>query len=123
MGPEFGEEEGTFVLVKMALYGLKSSGAAIRSNLSGVLRNIGYISTKGDPDVWIRPAVKPDGTEYHEMVLWYVDNVLAILAPQMKTIEVIKAVLKLKGDKSEVHDMYLVHRYIKWKLWMAQSVG
>ena len=107
MGPEFGEEEGTFVLVKMALYGLKSSGAAIRSNLSGVLRDIGYISTKGDPDVWIRPAVKPDGTEYHEMVLWYVDNVLAILAPPMKTIEVIKAVLKLKGDKSEVHDMYL----------------
>ena len=27
-GPEFGEEEGTLILVKMALYGLKPSGAA-----------------------------------------------------------------------------------------------
>ena len=27
-GPEFGEEEGTLMLVKMALYGRKSSGAA-----------------------------------------------------------------------------------------------
>ena len=49
------------MLVKMALYGLKSSGAAFRSKLAGVLRDIGYLSTKGDPDVWIRPAVKPDG--------------------------------------------------------------
>ena len=41
------------------------------------------------------------------MVLCYVDDVLAILAAQMKTIEGIKAVFKLKGDKSEVPDMYL----------------
>ena len=41
------------------------------------------------------------------MVLCYVDNVLSILSTPMKTIEVIKAVFKLKGDKSEVPDMYL----------------
>ena len=40
------------------------------------------------------------------MVLFYVDYVLAILAIPMKTIEVIKAVFKLKGDKSEITDMY-----------------
>ena len=66
------------MLVKMTLYGLKSSGAALRSKISGVLRNIGYIYTKGDPDVWIRPALKTDGTEYHEMVLCSVDDVLTI---------------------------------------------
>ena len=71
------------------------------------MREIGYLSTKGDPDVWIRPAVKPDGTEYHEMVLCYVDDVLEILATPMKTIEGIKAVFKLKGDKTEVPDIYL----------------
>ena len=68
--------------------------------LAGVLREIGYFSTKGNPDVWILPSVKPDGTEYHEMVLCYVDNVLAISATPMKTIEVIKAVFNLKGDKA-----------------------
>ena len=41
------------------------------------------------------------------MVLCYVDDVLAISATPMKTIEGIKAVFKLKGDKSEVPDMYL----------------
>ena len=42
------------------------------------------------------------------MVLCYVKNGLAISATPMKNIEVIKAVLKLKGDKSEIPDMYLV---------------
>ena len=91
----------------MALYGLKSPEAAFRSKLSGLLRDIGYLSTKGDPDVWNQPEVKLDGTEYHEMILYYVDNVLAISATPMKTIEGIKAVFKLKGDKEEVPDMYL----------------
>ena len=50
---------------------------------------------------------KPDGTEYHEMVLCYVDNVLAISATPMKTTEGIKAVFHLKGDKADVPDMYL----------------
>ena len=106
-GPKFGEEEGTLMLVKMALYGIKSSGAVFQSKLAGVLRDIGYLSTKGYPDLWIRPAVQSDGTEYHKMVLYYIDNVLAISETLMKIIEGIKAVFKLKGDKSEVTDMYL----------------
>ena len=61
----------------------------------------------GIPDVWIRPAVKLDGTEYHETVLCYADDVFAISATPMKTIEVIKAVFNLKGNKEEVTDMYL----------------
>ena len=96
------------MLIKMALYGLTSSGAAYRARLAGAMRYICYLSTKGYPDVWIRPTVKPDGTEYHEMVLCYVYGVLEILATPMKTIEGIKAVFKLKCDKSEVPDMYLV---------------
>ena len=95
------------MLVKMALYGIKSSGAAFRSKLAGLMRGIGYFSTKGGLDVWIQPAVKPYGTEYHEMVLYYVDNLLVISATPMKTIEGIKAVFKLKIDKAELPDMYL----------------
>ena len=86
----------------MALYGLKSSGAALQYKLEGLLRGIVYITTKGDPDVCIQLAVKPDGTEYHEMVLCYVDDVFTISATPMKTIEGIKVVFKLKGDKAEV---------------------
>ena len=60
-GPEFGSEEGTIMIVKMELYGLKSSGAAFRTKLAGLLHDIGYTPSKADPDVWLRPAVKPDG--------------------------------------------------------------
>ena len=96
------------MLVKMELYGLNSSGPAFQSKLSGVLRDIGYFSTKGYPGVWILLTVKPDVTEYHDMVLYYVDNLLAILSTPMKTIEGIKSLFKLKGDKAEVTDMYQI---------------
>ena len=85
-GPEFGSKEGTMMIVKMALYGLKISGAAFREKLAGVLKDIQYPPTKADPDVRIRPAICKDGREYYEMVLCYVDNVLAISIDPMKTI-------------------------------------
>ena len=78
-GPEFGSEEGSIMLVKMALYGLKSSGAAFRSKLAGVLHDMNYRPSKADNDVWLRPAVKPNGFEYYEMVLCYVDDVLSFV--------------------------------------------
>ena len=51
------------MLVKMELYGLKSSGTEFLSKIAGVLRDIGYFSTEGCTDVWIQPEVKQDGTE------------------------------------------------------------
>ena len=75
--------------------------------LADTIYNIGYRPTKADPDVWIRPAVKPDGFEYYELVLCYVDDVISISASPMDAIEGIKAVFKLKKDKAELPDMYL----------------
>jgi hypothetical protein len=106
-GPEFGSEEGSLMIVKMALYGLKSSGAAFRAKLAGVLHDLHYLPTKADPDVWIRPAIRPDGSEYYEMALCYVDDVLVISAQPMRTMDGIRATFKLKGDKAEKPDMYL----------------
>ena len=86
-GPEFGSEEGTIMIVNVALYGIKSSGAAFRAKLAGVLYDIGYTPSKADPYVWIRPAVNPDGSEYYEMVLCYVDDVLTISDMPMRTMD------------------------------------
>jgi hypothetical protein len=55
-GPEFGELQGCPVLIVRALYGLKSSGAAWRSNLANTLHQLGYKSCLADPDVWLRPV-------------------------------------------------------------------
>ena len=60
------------MIVKMALYGLKSSGAAFRAKLAGVIHDIGYTTSKADPYVCLKQAVKPDGADYYEMVLYYV---------------------------------------------------
>jgi hypothetical protein len=53
---ENGEERGKVLIVTRALYGLKSSGAAWRAEFAGTLRDMGFVSTKADPDVWIRPV-------------------------------------------------------------------
>ena len=77
-GPEFGSDAGKIMLIKKALYGLKSSGAAFRAHLGETLHDLGFVPTSADPDVWRRPAVKPDGFEYYELILCYVDDLLAM---------------------------------------------
>ena len=62
MGTEFGSEKGKVMLVVRALYGLKSSGAAWRKHFAQTSRDLGYVSSKDDPDVWIKSETKPDGT-------------------------------------------------------------
>ena len=44
--------------------------------LAQTLRDIGYISSKDHPVLWIKVETKPDGTEYYEYVLVYVDDVI-----------------------------------------------
>ena len=56
-------------LIKKALYGLKSTGAAFRALLADTLHDLGYVPTKADPDVWLRQADKSDGFEYYEVVV------------------------------------------------------
>ncbi len=65
-GPEFGpEDEGSVLIIERALYGLKSSGAAWRAMLAQTMHDLGYKSCLADPDVWISPQSKPDGSESH----------------------------------------------------------
>ena len=106
-GPEFGSEAGAIFLVKKALYGLKSAGAAFRSLLADTLIDIGYKPTKADPDVWLRPAVKANGFEYYELVLCYVDDILCMSDDPRTTLLDLTTVFKLKDDKIEPPDVYL----------------
>ena len=69
-GAEFSSESGSIMIVKKALYGLKGSGAAFRAHLAEKLHDIGLIPSRADPDVWRRPAVKPDGFEYYIGILF-----------------------------------------------------
>ena len=106
-GPEFGSEKGSIMLIHKVLYGLKSSGAAFRAHLANTLHDNGFISSKSDPDMWLHPAVKPDGQEYYKYILCYVDDILAISHKATQVLEDIQVVFKLKDNKITPPEIYL----------------
>lgn len=90
-GPEFGPlDQGKIAIVVRALYGLKSSGAMWRSHFAGNLRDMGFTSSLGDPDVWLREATKSDGSEYYEYVLVYVDDLLIVSHEPNKILHILE---------------------------------
>ena len=54
-GLEFGQEKGTVMVIDRSLYGLKTSGASWRSMLADTLSLYGYVQSKADMDVWLKP--------------------------------------------------------------------
>ncbi len=69
-GPKFGPSNiGRTVIVVRAMYGLKSSGATWHTKFSETLRSMNFKPSYADPDVWMRPAIKPDGFKYYEYIL------------------------------------------------------
>ena len=66
-GPEFGlENVGKVALTKRALCGGKAAGRDFRNHLRACVRHLDFQSCLADPDVWMRPAKKSDGSEHHE---------------------------------------------------------
>ena len=105
--PEFGSQEGSVVIVQMALYGLKSSGAAFRSKLASVFYELDYMSSYADLNVWMRSATKPNGDRYYEYTLCYVDDVLVLSSNLIMTMDGIWQTFRFKGDKADKPNMYL----------------
>jgi hypothetical protein len=57
--------------------------------LSQSMTDLGYTRCKASHDVWMQPAVNPDGFEYYEYVLIFVDDLLHLsydTGPTMKTL-------------------------------------
>ena len=97
--PKFGSKAGKNMMVRKSLYGLKSSGAAFRAFLAETLNAMGYWPSYANPDLWLRPAVNPDGFKYYEYILCYVDNMLCISHNPRKSMKRIQEDFKLKDDK------------------------
>jgi uncharacterized small protein (DUF1192 family) len=73
-GKEFGPLEGHTLIIVKALYGLRTSGARFHEKLADTLRDMGFIPSQADPDLWIR-----DAGDCYEFVCVYVDDLMAIL--------------------------------------------
>ena len=97
-GPEFGSNQGKKVIIVRALYGLKSSGAAWRAHLASTMSDLHFEPCQAEPDLWMRPASKPDGFTYWEYVLIYVDDLLVVSHQANEIMENISALYRLKED-------------------------
>jgi hypothetical protein len=106
-GLECGSVKGKVYVVVCALYGLKSAGASWHAMLVQALHHIGFVSTVADPDVWIQSATHEDGYKYYEMLLVYVDNVLAVLHEPKVMIDAIGEYYKVKPGSDKEPDIYL----------------
>ena len=115
-GPEFGSRQGYAVKVVRALYGLKSSGAAWRNLLKEKVTNMGFKPSTADPDVYMRAATKPDGFEYYEYLLVYVDDVMAISHRPKEIITAIGKIYDLKDDPAGPPKRYLGANIEKYEL-------
>ena len=72
------------------------------------MKFLGFKSCKADPDVWMREAVKDDGTEFYEYVMLYVDDTIAIgINPEKILREEIGKYFKLKELSIGLPGQYL----------------
>ncbi|MGH7974027.1 MAG: reverse transcriptase domain-containing protein [bacterium] len=114
-GKEFGSKAGYSVLIVRALYGLKSSGAAWRAHLAQTLRDMGYLPCLADPDVWMRKCSQPDGFQYYEYLLVYVDDILCVSHKPRETMAVLGKLYRLKDDSVEEPKRYLGATVKQWR--------
>ena len=106
-GLEFGSRAGRPAVIVKALYGLKSSGARWRDHMALTLREFGFVSSLGDPDVWMKPKKKTNGEAYWEYVLVYVDDILCVSHEPQAFMDYIATKYTLKSGSVKEPDAYL----------------
>jgi hypothetical protein len=91
-----------------ALYGLKSSGASWRKMFKDFIESsLGFKSSRVDPDMYYRRNARTDGSEYYELLLVYVDDVLAISHNPEKIMKEIGMRFEIKNNEYGPPTMYL----------------
>ena len=102
------------MIIRRALYGRKSSGAASRSFFAQSLYDMGYKSCSADQDVWLQPATTKDGFDYYGYILEYVDDLLHVSYNPDESIQQIMSWVKLKNDHYGEPEIFLGSQ-LQWK--------
>ena len=125
-GPEFGPHHvGQTVLIVRALYGLKSSGATWHALLAESLHAMGFTPSLADPDVWYKEAAKPNGFQYYEYLIVYVDDILVLSHKAKEVMAMIEKLYRLK-EAASIPKTYLGSTIMEWsisgdKMWAMSS--
>jgi hypothetical protein len=75
--------------------------------MASTLREAGFQSCLADPDVWMKPGVKPDGFRYWQYALCYVDDVLVISHEPQKIMDYLNTKHTLKPESVKAPEEYL----------------
>ena len=68
------ENVGKVAITHRAVYGGKTTGRDFRNDLRSCMHFINFTSCPADPDLWMRPSIKSDGTKCYGYVLLYVEE-------------------------------------------------
>ena len=91
---------GKVMKLTRALYGLKSSGASWRQMFKDfIVHKLGFAPSRVDSDLYYRKSKKPDGEFYYELLLVYVDDVLAISHDPEEIMKQIGKRFEIKNDE------------------------
>ena len=93
-GPGFGELEGHTLIIHKALYGLRSCGLRWQERFADTLRDMGFVPSKADTDIWMRR----NGNIW-EYIATYVDDLVIIMKDPKSFTDLLidKYKYKLKG--------------------------
>src|SRR6056300_413537 len=96
-GKEFGDRAGHILIIKKALYGLKTSGKRYHEKFSDCMHELGFKQCKADTDVWMQPTKDKSSYEY---VATYVNDLMIAMKDAKSFCDTLKAKFKfkLKGD-------------------------
>ena len=72
-GKEFGNLAGHTLLIRKAQYGLKTSGRCWHDKLHDVLRDMDFIPSRAEEDIWMR-----DMDDHYEYIAVYVDDLMIV---------------------------------------------
>jgi len=90
----FGDREGHLLIIEKALYGLRTSGARWHDRFADTLRDMGFVPSKAEPDVWMRR-----NGDVYEYIAVYVDDLACAAKNPKEILETLmsKYKYKLKG--------------------------
>ena len=95
-----------------ALYGLKSSGASWRHMFKTFIETkLEFKPSRVDSDLYFRKNWKPTGEPYYELLLVYVDDVLAVSHDPEEIMKMIGKRFEIKNDEYGPPKTYEVARY------------
>jgi hypothetical protein len=108
IGPEFGDDSGKRALIVIALYGLKSAGAAFRNHLDECMTHLGWHPCRYDRDLWMKAETRPDdGVSCWAYILIYVDDSLCVHHDPGSPLAKLDAYFKMKEGSIQVPAFFL----------------